>query len=188
VTKEEIESALDTGQTITVKRSGKDADATILGIQGERVIVRVNGKRVGYDLAECRATRAAVSVRRALPPPSSDVAEAEAMEVLPPIAARQVRKVVELRKARPVRSDSFLAFVRQHPCCCCGEPRDIEAHHIVNGGIGKKASDRLTAPLTAEHHAFWHQHGHLPGRDRIGSLACMWEASARVQDAWEELA
>lgn len=94
--------------------------------------------------------------------------------------------IVEQPKARPTRSDSFLAFVRQHPCCCCGQVLDIEAHHIVNGGMGKKASDRLTAPLTSEHHAFWHQHGHLPARDKIGSLGCMWEASARIQDAWEE--
>ena len=165
---------------IQVKRSGKWVDATLVERQATgRVIVRVDGKRRGFDPSDVREVRAArVPTVRAVDPDDEDG------PMVRSVGTVRV-PIVELPKARPTRSDSYLAFVREHPCCCCGQTAATEAHHIVNGGMGKKASDRLTAPLTSEHHAYWHQHGHLPGRDKIGSLGCMWEACGRMQDEWD---
>ena len=172
---------------IQVKRSGKWVDATLVEQQATgRVIVRVDGKRRGFDSCDVREVRAArVPTVRAIEPEEVRSLLVEGEAVAADWRARMRAPIVETPKARPTRSDSYLAFVREHPCCCCGQTAATEAHHIVNGGMGKKASDRLTAPLTAEHHAFWHAHGYLPGRDRIESLGCMWEACGRMQDEWD---
>lgn len=168
-------------EAIQVRRSGKWVDAVLVERQPSgRVIVRVDGKRRGFDACDVREVRAArVPTVRAIEPDDEDG------PMVRSVGTVRV-PIVEFPKARPTRSDSYLAFVREHPCCCCGQTAATEAHHIVNGGMGKKASDRLTAPLTAEHHAYWHAQGYLPGRDRIESLGCMWEACGRLQDEWEE--
>ncbi|MFQ5904834.1 MAG: DUF968 domain-containing protein [Candidatus Binatia bacterium] len=68
-------------------------------------------------------------------------------------------------KPRTYRSDSYLRFVRQHPCIVseCSEPS--EAHHaggIVSGrGTGQKGSDYQCIPACRAHHHFYHTMGRM---------------------------
>lgn len=69
-----------------------------------------------------------------------------------------------------LRSEPYLAYVRKHPCCLCGASPS-EAHHWSHHGgvMGSKVDDYRTVPLCQEHHRYWHDHGTLPGMDRVGS-------------------
>jgi hypothetical protein len=90
-------------------------------------------------------------------------------------------ELVAVPKApKPFRSRAHLKSVAEGGCCVplCTAP--ASAHHMENEGGSKKCDDRLTAPLCDVHHLdWWHGKGHLPGLDRTGSLALMWEACAR---------
>lgn len=70
-----------------------------------------------------------------------------------------------------LRSEPYLAYVRKHPCCLCGRSEGIEAHHWSHHGgvMGSKVDDYRTVPLCTEHHRYWHDHGTLPGMERVGS-------------------
>lgn len=69
-----------------------------------------------------------------------------------------------------LRSEPYLAYVRKHPCCLCGASPS-EAHHWSHHGgvMGNKVDDYRTVPLCTEHHRYWHDHGTLPGMERVGS-------------------
>ena len=69
-----------------------------------------------------------------------------------------------------LRSEPYLAYVRKHPCCLCGASPS-EAHHWSHHGgvMGSKVDDYRAVPLCTEHHRYWHDHGVLPGHDRVGS-------------------
>jgi hypothetical protein len=72
----------------------------------------------------------------------------------------------------PERNNSYLGFVRSHPCCLCGDDIHVEAHHPRFGvGMGEKASDRDAVPLCGRHHRelhtmdereFWASYGVSP--------------------------
>lgn len=173
------------GQTVQVRTGpGRWVSAEVSGFTTRgHVKAIIDGRERHFPPDRVRVP-ATVVLRRPAEVPTSD--EADSYERARERSAGTVPAPLRaVPKAKAIRSASYLEFVRQHPCCCCGQTAAIEAHHIVTGGMGRKASDRLTAPLTAEHHSHWHQHGYLPGRDRIGSLGCMWEASARIQDEYE---
>ncbi len=162
---------------IQVKRSGKWVDATLVERQPSgRVIVRVDGKRRGFDSCDVREVRAArVPGVRAVDP---DDEEGPMVRSVGTVRA----PIVELPKApKPFRSKAHLRSVADGGCCVplCRAP--AVAHHMENEGGSKKCDDRLAAPLCDEHHIeWWHGKGHFPGMDRIGSLALMWEAIARL--------
>jgi hypothetical protein len=68
------------------------------------------------------------------------------------------------RKSR-VYDDDYLAWIRQQPCCLCGDNVHVEAAHlrvgsIVDGkvytGMGQKSSDRWALPLCGRHHREQH--------------------------------
>ena len=94
------------------------------------------------------------------------------MEVLPPGASPQLVALPPRPVPKPVtlRSEPYLAYVRKHPCCLCGASQS-EAHHWSHHGgvMGAKVDDYRTVPLCTEHHRYWHDHGVLPGHDRVGS-------------------
>ena len=53
-------------------------------------------------------------------------------------------------KEKPWRSKKYLAFVRAHDCVDCGWPSrlgNIEAHHIITGGMATKCPDNLAISL-----------------------------------------
>ncbi|HTD29166.1 MAG TPA: putative HNHc nuclease [Xanthomonadaceae bacterium] len=56
--------------------------------------------------------------------------------------------------------------MREHPCCVCGEPTTVEAHHprvsvVGDGGPGmaQKASDKWAVALCGRHHRELHSMG-----------------------------
>lgn len=55
-----------------------------------------------------------------------------------------------VQKESRFRSPTYLAFVRQLPCCVCGAPAD-SAHHLTGmfnvSGMGLKAPDSLAMPV-----------------------------------------
>lgn len=88
--------------------------------------------------------------------------------------------IVEQPKTHTPRNESHLDYVRGLACCHCRAPGPSEPHHFGAHGMGIKASDYEVAPLCGTDHDYWHDHGHLPGLDRVGSLAVMWEAAAKA--------
>jgi hypothetical protein len=63
------------------------------------------------------------------------------------------------------RADEYKWFIRQQPCCICGDDVHVEAAHIRYSapevdkdetGMGRKADDRWTLPLCGRHHREQH--------------------------------
>jgi hypothetical protein len=61
-------------------------------------------------------------------------------------------------------SPSYLAWIREQPCCICGRP-NVEAAHLrasslANGkpptGLSEKSDDRWALPLCRDHHVEQH--------------------------------
>ena len=89
---------------------------------------------------------------------------------------------MNLRQREPRQHDKrHLDFVRQQPCCICGDNTSTEAAHIRTGsimhgkrstGMQEKPSDKWTVPLCGKHHreqhaagnevAWWAGHGKDP--------------------------
>ena len=84
----------------------------------------------------------------------------------------------ELRQRRPrERDEKHLNFIRDQPCCVCGDNTSTEAAHIRIGSLehgkdhtGKqeKSSDKWALPLCGKHHReqhtmqelkFWSKYG-----------------------------
>ena len=74
-----------------------------------------------------------------------------------------------MNQRRPRQHDkAHLDFIRQLPCCVCGDPIHTQAAHIrysdarvgkVNAGVGAKPHDRFTVPLCNIHHDQQHNMG-----------------------------
>jgi len=74
-------------------------------------------------------------------------------------AAVMAAPIVSRPKSRkPTRSRSYMAFVRERPCCICLRQAD-EAHHFGPRGMGTKATDLSCVPLCKEHHVEFHTSG-----------------------------
>jgi hypothetical protein len=63
------------------------------------------------------------------------------------------------------RDEEYLAYIRQQPCCICGDTVSVEAAHLRVGsigdgkrptGMGEKSSDRWALPLCGRHHKEQH--------------------------------
>lgn len=86
-----------------------------------------------------------------------------------------------MRLKNPRRhDDAHLAFIRQLPCCICGEDTTVEAAHLRAGnldygkksaGLQEKSSDQWALPLCGRHHRdqhktneveFWRNYGINP--------------------------
>ena len=144
-------------EAIQVKRSGKWVDATLVERQPSgRVIVRVDGKRRGFDACDVREVRAArVPTVRAVEP---DDEEGPMVR-----SAGMVRTpIVELPKPHTPRSTSHLAFVRTRACAWCGVKGRTEASHHGIHGTGIKASDYRAIALCVECHRHHGDHFTLP--------------------------
>jgi hypothetical protein len=57
----------------------------------------------------------------------------------------------------PDRSRTYLNFIRQQPCCLCGDDVHVEAHHPRFGvGMAERADDREAVALCGKHHRELH--------------------------------
>lgn len=73
---------------------------------------------------------------------------------------RKVHKAAQKAPAR-FRSPTYLAWVRQRPCCFCGQPGG-DAHHVIGlgwglSGMGLTAPDSFVMPLCRHHHDMTHR-------------------------------
>jgi hypothetical protein len=66
------------------------------------------------------------------------------------------------------KDEHYLAWIRQQPCCLCGDDVHVEAAHLRVGSInhGKddtgmqmKSSDKWALPLCTKHHRMQHAAG-----------------------------
>ena len=64
-----------------------------------------------------------------------------------------------------IRDEGYLDWIRQQPCCICGDDVFVEAAHLrvssinigKNGtGMGEKPSDKWALPLCGKHHREQH--------------------------------
>jgi len=71
----------------------------------------------------------------------------------------------------------YLDYLRQQPCCICGDNTTVEAAHLRIGsindgkrstGMGEKPSDRWALPLCGEHHREQHSMNELEFWARYG--------------------
>lgn len=73
----------------------------------------------------------------------------------------------ELRQRDPrIKDKEYLAYIRQQPCCICGDNVSVEAAHLRVGSInddkrdaggGEKSSDKWALPLCGVHHREQHR-------------------------------
>lgn len=89
----------------------------------------------------------------------------------------------EIIKSKPYRSEKFLNWVREKPCCHCGRPSPSQAHHIIgiggNRGASLKADDSLTIPLCTKCHTTVHQANGTKQIDQLYYFARFIEAGFR---------
>lgn len=150
---------LEEGQPVQVRRSGTWADARVVSIEGDRVIVRVAGKRRGYDRCDVRTGRTLVTVRREVP--TSD--EADSYELARERSAGAVPAPLRaVPKTKTPRSRSHLDFVRSLPCAWCKAAGRTEASHHGIHGTSIKAPDYRAIPLCVECHRHHGDHFVLP--------------------------
>ena len=72
--------------------------------------------------------------------------------------------MVEQRQPRE-RDEKYLDYIRQQPCCICGDNTTVEAAHLRVGsindgkpytGMAEKSSDKWALPLCGKHHREQH--------------------------------
>lgn len=169
------------GDVVEVRWPGRnrvDGEVVQLHPKGIGARVRYEGRSRWFADIDISPPRDRRSLKLATPEVSE---EADSWESARERSTGSVRAELHAvpKAPKPKRSASHLDYVRSLPCCVSGSRENIEAHHVENAGMGRKCSDLLTVPLTAELHAYWHAHGHLPGMDRLGSLAVFWESIGR---------
>lgn len=86
-----------------------------------------------------------------------------------PKALKRLQRATGVRKRNPGRRKSEfaraygsrerVAFVKRQPCVSCASRSNIQNHHIVNGGAGRKADAALIVPLCGNCHWVWHHYG-----------------------------
>ena len=151
-------------------------EVTVSGMHGgaaEVVYVRGGNVRVRMLSTHCPRT---VPLSRVTPKRESKALSVEApqlrslADMVAPIQRVYDSGMRPVPKPVTLRSEPYLAYVRKHPCCFCGNGPS-EAHHWSHHGgvMGSKVDDYRTVPLCQEHHRYWHDHGTLPGHDRVGS-------------------
>lgn len=89
---------------------------------------------------------------------------------------RKRRKKNSVRAYGPKERREWLLA---QPCCLCAR-RGVQQHHIVNGGMGRKADTHLTVPLCAPCHQAHHDGNLFVPRER------WFEVAAWYERAWQE--
>ncbi len=166
-------------------------EVTVSGMHGgaaEVVYVRGGNVRVRMLSTHCPRT---VPLSRVTPKRESKTLSVEApqlrslADMVAPIQRVYDQSLRPVPKPVTLRSEPYLAYVRKHPCCFCGNGPS-EAHHWSHHGgvMGAKVDDYRTVPLCQEHHRYWHDHGTLPGMDRDTSEQALLREQAWLLRAW----
>ena len=175
-------SDLYPGQEVTVSPSGITAE--VLYVRGETVRVRnVNSGKARTVAIKNVTPKRESKVLTVGPAPMNGIAD-----MLAPMQRVYDQSSSPVPKPVTLRSEPYLAYVRKHPCCLCGRSEGIEAHHWSHHGgvMGAKVDDYRTVPLCQEHHRHWHDHGTLPGHDRVGSEGRFLLTQRALLTAWTD--
>lgn len=184
---------LSPGQDVTVSGS-TGGPARLLYVRGESARVRMaaTGRERTVPLDRVTAAR----VGKSLSVSADELAAARQLGMRHPSIPNPLTRPIgrDTSPPRPVpkpvtlRSEPYLAYVRKHPCCLCGAPGPTEAHHWSHHGgvMGAKVDDYRTVPLCQEHHRYWHDHGTLPGHDRVGSEGRFLLTQRALLTAWTD--
>lgn len=140
--------------------------------EGDRVHVRGMNRRVLYEGTVRRRERNLVQVipdgkAKPLPVPIDRVSPIDRrgpaldrVEVVPNTERPELNAVP--RPPEPARDETYLTFVRAHPCMGCGSRRRVEAHHWARiRALAKKVDDYRTVPLCRDCHDEAHTTGSL---------------------------
>ena len=167
-------------------------EVTVSGMHGgaaEVVYVRGSNVRVRMLSTHCPRT---VPLKRVTPKRESKALSVAELDQAPlvsiaDIVARSTSTLRPVHKPITLTSPAYLAYVRKHPCCLCGASPS-EAHHWSHHGgvMGSKVDDYRTVPLCQEHHRYWHDHGTLPGHDRVGSEGRFLLTQRALLTAWTD--
>jgi hypothetical protein len=156
-------------------RVAKD-NGVMATVPRERLRITPEPTALGGDYAPTAADQAAW-----------DEAQARGDAAIPPDLMPILRQRQAVRQREPrLESPQYLAYVRRHACCHCGAPGPSEPHHWSHhgGSTGMKPDDFRTVPLCQEHHRYWHDHGMLPGLDRVASEALFVETQYTLLRGW----
>lgn len=84
-------------------------------------------------------------------------------------------------------SPERVAWINAHGCVGCAKG-PCQNHHVINGGMGKKAAARFIVPLCPTCHRWIHDRGRyafeLAFADRLGGLTLI-EWAAHYERAWK---
>jgi len=98
-------------------------------------------------------------------------------------AATAVLRAVP-KAPKPMRSASYMRYVREHPCCRCETTQSIEAHHFGEHGMSVKPDDFRTVPLCTACHREFHDMGVLRPLSRDGTEELFLDAQAELLRVW----
>lgn len=182
---------LSPGQDVTVSGS-TGGPARLLYVRGESARVRMaaTGRERTVPLDRVTAAR----VGKSLSVSADELAAARQLGMRHPSIPNPLTRPIgrDTSPPRPVpkpvtlRSEPYLAYVRKHPCCFCGNGPS-EAHHWSHHGAstGKKVDDYRTVPLCDPcHMGEWHRTGAFPGMDRVASEALTLRVQRELLLAW----
>lgn len=86
---------------------------------------------------------------------------------------------VKFPKPETYRSEKYLSFVRNLPCCICDRPGPNEAHHAGQvRGVAIKADDLTVVSLCSTHHREFHDKGRITFEEK--HHVNLWEVIART--------
>ena len=75
-----------------------------------------------------------------------------------------------------------VAWVKASPCVCCGAVGQCQNHHVVSGGMGRKADSDTIVPLCPACH-------HAVHTGELGRSKEWWREQARLTElAWQQVA
>lgn len=94
--------------------------------------------------------------------------------------AYEVRSLPVYQRRKPIKSSSYLRFVRGLPCVACGGTRNIEAMHCGPKGLGQKRDDKDALPGCRYCHKELHEVGPDAFAEKykldISALVLKWNA------------
>jgi len=110
----------------------------------------------GADLARIAAKTTPARVEAALKERLREMGMHADGSTSPPL------KHLSFPKTPPLRSQSYLRFVRDEPCCSCSTSAPSDPHHFGPRGIGQKTDDFRVVPLCRACHDEFHARGTVP--------------------------
>lgn len=179
---------MNPGDPITIT-PGNERAIYIRDVREDHARVSVNGRERTVLRSRCKLERAAKPLPGAGPAlvhaelAADYAAYREALGATFQCAATAVLRAVP-KAPKPMRSASYMRYVREHPCCRCETTQSIEAHHFGEHGMSVKPDDFRTVPLCTTCHREFHDAGVLRPLSREGTEELFLDAQAELLRTW----